>query len=178
MNESLIDHLRTLVPPPRSPVYNMGDWEAAEKDLGIQMPQSYKDCIDIYGQGMFIGAAFRSGLLITSYLRPSGANQWANGFGSLFHSFGTIPYGVYPNDPGLLGFGSYADKDTIAWDATIRTDMWSIVYHDPETGFHNLGELNFIQFVISILEESSYLHESGVIKMGNMKGPHHFRPEP
>lgn len=88
-----------------------------------------------------------------------------------------MQFGIYPENPGLLGFGSYADKDTVAWNTVGSPEEWPIVFHDPETGFHELKGVGFLDFVISVLEESSTLHKSGVIRMGNMKGPHTFTAE-
>src|SRR5947209_131635 len=115
MTKDIIERLCQLAAPPKDPLYNDGNWQLIERDLGVQLPEDYKRLIETFGQGGFVGQAFCSGLLIASYLGPARAVERANGFSSYFSTIGPIPYGLYPNKPGLLGFGSYADKDTIAW---------------------------------------------------------------
>jgi hypothetical protein len=143
----------------------------------VRLPEEYKHLIETFGQGVYVGEAYCSGLLIASYLggRPV---ERAKGFAEYFRGLDSLPYEVYPDKPGLLGFASYGDKDTIAWNTIGLPEEWPIVYHDPETGFHEVNNLGVLEFVISVLEESSPFHNKGVIGMGNMKGPHTFCPEP
>ncbi len=176
MLSASIERLCALVAPPTTPFYNRGDWQQVESALGMRLPVDYKLLVETFGQGRFVGQADCSGLLIFSYLggRPV---EWAEGAAAYLRSIDGLPYGVYPVMPGLLGFGSYGDKDTIAWNTKGRPEQWEIVYHDPETGFHEVRDIGTLDFVVSVLEESSPLHRSGVIRMGNMKGPHTFLPE-
>ncbi len=178
MKDNLLDRLCQMVSPPQNRLYNDGDWEVAERQLHMQLPQDYKRLIETYGQGGFVGAAYCSGLLLTSYLRPTRAADLAKGFSGYFLTIDPMPYGLYPDKPGLLGFGSYGDKDTIAWNTTGSPEGWPIIYHDPETGIHEVQGMGVLEFVVSVLEESSPLHKSGVIRKGNMKAPHTFCPEP
>jgi hypothetical protein len=178
MTTRSIETLRQLVAPPEHPLYNDGKWEAVENDLGVQLPTEYKYLMETFGQGEFVGQVVCSGLFIASYLGPCRPSERGEGFSAYFRTIDPIPYALYPDNPGLLGFGSYGDKDTIAWNTTGTPERWNIIYHDPETGFHDLHDMTFIEFVISVLEESSPLHRTGVIRTGNMKGPHTFCPEP
>ena len=178
MMSEIIERLRQFVVPPPLPLYHTGDWCEIERALGIRLPEDYKTLIETFGQGTFVGKANRSGLLISSYLGPAEAVELGEGFGAYFRTLMPMAYGIYPDQPGLLGFGSYADKDTIAWNTSGEPKDWEIVYDDPETGLHKIKDMGMLEFVISVLEESSPLHKSGVIRMGNMEGPHTFRPEP
>jgi hypothetical protein len=178
MKNDSFERLCQLVSPPQHPLYNRGDWDAVENELELALPDDYKRLIDAFGQGTFVGQAFCSGLLISSYLGPARADQRAKGFSAYLHSIGPIPYGLYPDKPGLLGFGSYADKDTIAWNTKGTPTDWSIILYDPESGVHEAHGIGFLEFLIRVLEESSPFHQNGVIRMGNMKGPHTFCPEP
>jgi hypothetical protein len=177
MVNASIERLCGLVAPPASPLYNSGDWQEVERALGLRLPDDYKLLIETFGQGGFVGQAFCSGLLITSYLGARPVER-ATGAAEYFRSIAGLPYGVYPAIPGLLAFGSYGDKDTVAWNTSGPPDEWVIVYHDPETGFHEVRNMGALDLAVSVLEESSPLHRNGVIGMGNMKGPHTFLPEP
>lgn len=177
MTNIAIDRLCQLAMPPKVPLYNQGNWETVESELGVQLPEDYKRLIETFGQGEIVGQAYYSGLLIDSYLggRPV---ERAKGLAAYFRSIDPLPYHVYPEQPGLLGFGNFGDKDTIAWHTAGLPNEWDIVYHDPETGFHVIKGMGTLEFVISVLEESSPLHKNSIIRMGHMKGPHTFVPEP
>ncbi|VTS04824.1 SMI1/KNR4 family protein [Tuwongella immobilis] len=178
MRDSLIQRLCGLVAPPIQPCYNKGMWDEVERELGLSLPLDYKRLIETFGQGVFVGEAFCSGLIIASYLGPAKPSERAKGFSAYFQDVEAIEFGIYPETPGLLGFGSYADKDTIAWNTVGSPEEWPIVFHDPESGFHELKDVSLLDFVISMLEESGQLHKTGVIRIGNMKGPHTFTAEP
>ena len=49
---SIADLIR-LVPPPSVPVAANGDWPKLERELGLPIPQDYKDFIANYGTGAF-----------------------------------------------------------------------------------------------------------------------------
>jgi hypothetical protein len=178
MTTDLIARLCQMAAPPKEPLYNHGDWDAVERDLGVKLPEDYKRLIETFGQGGFVGEAFCSGLLLASYLGPARPVERAKGFSAVFRTVDRLSYGLYPDKPGLLGFGSYADKDTVAWNTVGSPEGWTIIWHDPETGIHEVRGMGVLEFVVSVLEESSPLHKTGVIQKGNMKGPHTFCPEP
>jgi hypothetical protein len=177
MCKTRIERLRELVTPPAAPVCKQRDWRAVESELGTALPTDYKEFIGLFGQGGFVGEKYCSGIQITSYLteRP---DELARGYSAYFSTIDDLPYSVYPRKPGLLGFANYGDKDTIGWNTKGSPDEWDIVYHDPESGFHVVEQTPMLEFLISVLEETSPLHKQGVIRMGNMKGPHSFIPEP
>jgi hypothetical protein len=173
-NEHFWNRLCKLVSPPSQPQHNMGDWGAVEKVLGIKLPEDYKQLIEHFGQGVFVGKAYVSGLLISSYLGPHPRDR-ALGAAEYLRTAVTPEYKFYPEIPGLLGFGSFGDKDTFAWNTVGHPSEWPIVWHDPYTGTHELP-IGFLEFVVSILEETSSLHVD-VIEHGPMTGPHTFIPE-
>ena len=65
-----LSRLHALVPPPANPFYSSGDWSLVEQELGLRLPDDYKQLIESYGQGMFQGRRKYSGLNITSFLCP------------------------------------------------------------------------------------------------------------
>lgn len=178
MTDHLMQRLCQLVAPPTQPLYNNGNWDVVEQQIGLPLPADYKRLIETFGQGEFVGQAFCSGLTIASYLGPAKPSERAKGFSAYFQEVGPMQFGIYPANPGLLGFGSYADKDTVAWHTIGSPEEWPIVLHDPETGFHEIRDVRLLEFILSMLEESSPLHKSGAIRIGNMKGPHAFSAEP
>lgn len=48
---SHIEVLKKLMPPPKSPYCNDGDWHAVEERIGFQFPGDYKSFIRWYGSG-------------------------------------------------------------------------------------------------------------------------------
>jgi hypothetical protein len=71
MKNDSLNRLCQLAAPPKDPVCNNGDWRVVETELAIELPADYKQLIDTFGQGVFVGKALYSGLLITSYLGAS-----------------------------------------------------------------------------------------------------------
>lgn len=174
-----LDQIVTLLPPPREPLYSSGDWEQVEQLLGVKLPDDYKIFIETYGQGAIHGADRYSGLIVYSYLQPSLPTTIAEGFSGYFQSIQSLPYSVFPNLPGLLGFASFGDKATIAWNASHTTSaIWEIVYHDPDIGFQTLVNTTFANFILATIDESSQLYRLGLIKPGHMRAPNTYTPEP
>lgn len=177
MTDALLTRLCELVSPPSSPLHSHGNWGDVQRSLAVTLPTDYKRMIDLFGQGVFRGHEHYSGLLITSFFRPAPAAKLAYAAGDYLRTLDNLTYPVYPDVPGLLGFGAYADEDTISWYTEGPPDEWSIVYHDVETGLHEIKQVGILQLTVSVLEETSVLHQMGVIKKGEMQGPHSFAPE-
>lgn len=51
MGGNPLTRLCRLVEPPANPQYNYGDWNAAERELGLALPEDYKRLIKTFGQG-------------------------------------------------------------------------------------------------------------------------------
>lgn len=178
MIDESLNRLCQLVQPPDEPLYNAGEWQAVERELGLQLPGDYKRLIEVFGQGVFQGHQHLSGLLVTSFFGPTPPATQAEGASAYLGTLDELTYKVYPGSPGLLGFGAYADEDTIAWHTLGSPDEWPIVYHDVETGLHEFKGIGILDLVVAILEEKSPPHKDGIIMKGEMEGPHTFRPEP
>ncbi len=143
-----------------------------ESALGLRLPLDYKCYIEVFGQGTIRGRENRAGLYIASYLAPNPALH-ARGFAQYFQSIEPIQYDVYPTTPGVLGFGSYADEDSLAWYTVGKPDNWPIIYHDVETGFHEIREMSLVQLILSILEGCSPLQDE-IIRKDELLKPHKF----
>lgn len=177
MNMRDIERLKGLAPPPEIPQYNTGDWNVAEEKLGLILPDDYKLLITLYGQGEFRGAQHFSGIFITSLLGRNSTHALAESTLAYLDTLDEPAYELFPKPQGLLGIGTYKDVDTFAWRTVGSPNKWPIVYHDVETGFLEIKDMGILELTISILEESSPLHENGIIKVGEMKGPHSFQPD-
>ena len=176
MIDALLQRLCDLVPPPTDPQFSSGDWATVEESLGLTLPADYKRLIETFGQGDFVGHVYCSGLLISSHLRPDAA-RLASKWSEMYRSLGPTSYALYPDIPGLLYLGSYGEQDEIAWHTVGEPDEWPIVYRAMESRTHEIHDMGILEFTVSMLEESSPLHES-VIRKGNLTGPHSFVPEP
>ncbi|MHC2066861.1 hypothetical protein ACYFX5_05290 [Bremerella sp. T1] len=171
-----LSRLHALVPPPANPFYSSGDWSLVEQELGLRLPDDYKQLIESYGQGMFQGRRKYSGLNITSFLCPVSPVMLAEATTAALRSL-ELEYRVYPQMPGLLGFGVYKDVDFLAWHVDGPAIHWNIIFQDVETGTNEIPNMGLIDLVISILEGTSPLHTRGIIGAEEMEGPHSFTPE-
>jgi hypothetical protein len=46
-----LEALKAILAPPASPRENGGDWETVERQLGVSLPEDYKQFIEVYGSG-------------------------------------------------------------------------------------------------------------------------------
>lgn len=174
--ESSISRLHALVAPPRDPFYSSGDWTSVERELGVTLPDDYKQLITSYGQGMFQGRRKYSGLSLTSFLRPISSAIQAEATSAALRAL-ELKYPVYPHIPGLLGLGVYKDVDFLTCLVASPSNQSRLVYQDVETGSNELFDVGLIDLIISILNGTSPLHDKGIIMPEEMEGPHTFIPE-
>ena len=157
MRMAVIDELQSLVPPPSQPKAAEGDWKALESELGVRFPDDYKSYIQTYGSGtlctyFYIVSPFE----LLDPPRAYWAN-WASFYKDMAELGEVIPYPFYPSVPGLFPIGTYGDVDILNWLTAGEPENWSFVYYDRTEGFFDLGNIGFVQFLVSVLRGESGL---------------------
>ncbi|WP_330334492.1 Lsr2 family protein [Streptomyces sp. NBC_00536] len=125
--------LTALCPPPES-VPPAPDWNQVERELGMRLPQDYKELVATYGPGQFCG--------FISLHQPYGAGEWTDLTGPLparlreqieqvRHSTRT-PWPL-PHDPQhLFAMGTTANGDYLFWVTQPDTtpDAWAVAVNE------------------------------------------------
>jgi hypothetical protein len=134
-----LEALLNIMPKPAHPVETMdeGDWELYELVTGITLPADYKAYLSVYGTGLVGG-------IITPYnpfckrisWKPSyTCRDWmreALAIQELKREFGeaVFPYAVYPEEGGVLPWGSTDDGDRLFWLTNSKPNEWTVLINE------------------------------------------------
>ncbi len=151
-----LDELLTVLPPPKRPLHNNGDWAAVEAAIGLRLPPDYKAFIAAYGRGTINGC-----LEIESPFgpKPDVRTWWVNWatFYDDVAEFEPVPYPVYPQPGGLLPFGTLGDVDLLNWCTAGVAEQWPFVYYDRTEGFIEVKGLTAVEFLLEAVTQRSPL---------------------
>ena len=126
---SAIQELQKLLPPPKHPKNNSGDWAAAEANLGLRLPEDFRQFTSLYGM-----------VKICNYLCVYNPFAFASHFAShrdlmiaLNASYGESPHGLervpfplYPEKGGLLPVIGTDNSDIISWITEGEPETWNL----------------------------------------------------
>ena len=128
-----IEQLTAIVPSPASPteVPAEPDWKEIEKKLGIALPPDYRDFVSTYGSGL-LGNFIRvfNPFASSEYLAliPS-VERICKVRRELKATEGDeeVPYGIYPDSPGILPWGNDENGNTLYWLTTGHPETWPVI---------------------------------------------------
>ncbi|WP_020469155.1 SMI1/KNR4 family protein [Zavarzinella formosa] len=165
----MLEELRELLPPPKSPYFAEGDWGAIEKAVGSRLPADYKEFIGTYGAGWVKGLIIHSPFVWVAHGREV-RKTWEN-WASMYQDYAQyggveITYPVFPQAGGLLPFGSLADANTLNWLMVGEPDQWPFVYYDRDDGFFQVNGLSATEFILEAVTQRSPL----LIRTGSSEG--------
>jgi hypothetical protein len=131
-----IEELLSCVPAPSAPVDSGSPeaWDATQKKLGISLPTDYMDFGIRYGTGLLYDP---NGAVI-NILNPFSVT-YTDQVASESHGLATVrrrvpdglPYGIYPEVPGLLFWGSDYNGFGLYWLTEGTPDKWPIIVKFP-----------------------------------------------
>lgn len=158
----VLDELLKVLPPPKRPFQNQGDWTAVEAAIGLQLPSDYKAFIAAYGRG-----TINNCLEIES---PFGMKEdvrtWWTNMAALYDDvaeYEPLPYPIYPQSGGLLPFGTLGDVHILNWRTTGPPEQWPFVYYHRSEGFIEVKGLTAVDFVLEAVTRRSPL----LIRLGS-----------
>jgi hypothetical protein len=143
--------LATLVTIPMTPIGTTGDWESVEQRLGIRLPDDYKQFVRLFGACTF-------GELIpihvsSPFSRLNSLDAHIEGIGNgyrLMRKFGPLPFPVYPEPGGLLGWGNTDNGDYLNWLTIGDAENWPIVvWLNGDFERYEMGIVKFLTEVVS-----------------------------
>ena len=103
------------------------------------------------------GAGTISGMIVVGnpFVQPVSARKFWENWVDIYRdiaAYGTkVPFKLYPECPGLLPCGDYADFNIINWLTDPRGDQWRLTYYSRSHGFFDLGPISLIDFVLELL---------------------------
>jgi hypothetical protein len=159
----LIEELRCLVPPPAHPNGAQGDWKVCEDELGLRLPQDYKDFISLYGSGTLCGLFEISSPFSSPLLWKTSVREWWARWARIYDCWGEcprdMPYATYPDVPGLLPWATYGTVDVLSWYTAGEPHEWCVVYDDREEGFVEVPDIGLGAFLVAALKGTVPLPE-------------------
>ncbi len=157
-----LDELLEVLPPPKRPLHNHGDWGAVEAAIGLNLPSDYKAFIAAYGRG-----TINNCLEIESpFGLKDDVRKWWGNFAAFYDcvaKYESLPYPIYPQPGGLLPFGTLGDVDLLNWLTTGEPEQWPFVYYNREKGFFEVKGLMAVEFVLEAVTQRSPL----LLRLGN-----------
>ena len=146
-----IEQLRSIIPPPSSPVF-AGDanaWQDVENELGITLPNDYKQLINLYGVGCFGGFVWPLNPFVPRFHEASPFRLEAGT--NMMKLFETVrledpdafpPFPAHPSPNGLLPWGVddtgglqgwLTNGNPNNWDTIILDNDWSEEFYQYKT---------------------------------------------
>src|SRR5262245_25855607 len=126
-----IEELLRVVAPPEQPL-ETGDaaqWAEVERLLGTRLPRDLYDFATHCGSGLVIDASGRWLLsrCVRWYLgQLEGGGGLLRAQRGLPARYGT-PYGVFPDRPGWLLWGTTSNGDALCWVTEGEPDAWPLL---------------------------------------------------
>lgn len=142
-----IGELLKIVAPPANPVEarNGEAWERAQKIIGTKLPSDFREIGLHYGSGSFceisivnpLSADFERAMtyLLETLREVKGS--------SIYRDY---PYEVFPDQPGLLPWGSDQNGNTLHWLTEGEPDDWPVIIesHEGELERFNMSMTTFL----------------------------------
>jgi len=148
--DSPLSKLTEIVPPPKKPkgVGTAAQWSKAESELGISLPDDYRQFIETYGSGLFAGF-----YVIYS---PGEKSPYSNLvkrqklMQPIYESHEDRPYAVHPERPGLLVWGADENGNYYYWLTKGTPDKWTVVAeHGREEEFDH-HKCSMVKFLLGV----------------------------
>jgi hypothetical protein len=121
-----IETLIKIIPPPAAPSEAFsGPWEPMEAELGVVLPQDYKDFVRIYGLGEFMEfLGVHVPKCRSPYVRFESEIHAVRG--ALIDDE-DLDYPLWPSPGGLIVFGKTDFGDYLFWLPLGSPEDWSVV---------------------------------------------------
>jgi hypothetical protein len=153
-----IADLMKILSRPVKPVEagSSSDWLEIEQDLGINLPQDYKDFINAYGSGQVAEFLWIYNPFSKEYQDSiSTALDWVReereDWDEEFQ--GPFPYSIYPDHGGLFPWGRIDNADCLYWQTKGEPDKWTVVVYEPRGIKFEHFEESMTSFLIKLLSE-------------------------
>ncbi|MHC2066873.1 SMI1/KNR4 family protein [Bremerella sp. T1] len=157
-----VKRITEIISPPDTATGPSGSWEDVEKELGLELPEDYKQFVSLYGSGTISGMIS----IGNPFIQPVSAQtfwlNWVDIYRDI-ENYGTeVPFDLYPARPALLPCGNYADVNILNWLTNESQAEWRIIYYSHSKGFFDLGKTTLTSVLLSLLTDVSDLPDGMV----------------
>ncbi|MEU1881173.1 SMI1/KNR4 family protein [Streptosporangium sp. NPDC020072] len=127
-DQSALDRLIALVPPPAEPVFGTGSWEELTADTGVRFPADYMAFIERYGR-----CEFARWMAIYDPREPSKEGEWDLAlWGEEYRDLRDdspedYPLAMWPEPGGFVAWGSTIDGETFGWLTVGEPEEWPVL---------------------------------------------------
>jgi hypothetical protein len=179
-----IAELMNLVPPPRQPLANQGNWASVEQSLGTALPADFKELVSVYGCGLFNDHVYLNSPFATStqfnlsWLIETLLQNFRDNRDDEIGAWEQTKFPIYPESDGLLPFASASNGETFSWRTIGPPDDWHIYAWMPsDLSMHQTGYHSIVRFMIDVYRKRTYLRPDDNPNMyTTFDQPHFFRP--
>jgi len=128
-----IEELVAVVPPPAKPLESGPPerWIRSEEELGVRLPQDYRDFSTTYGTGRFCGG-------FIEVFNPF-SEHYVEIIHSQIHLLNSIreggmevPYEIFPSSAGLLPWGRNENGHMMCWITKGKAEKWPVILRRHE----------------------------------------------
>lgn len=148
-----LDRLRRLIPPPAGGGGHR-DWAAVEGNLGLPLPQDYKDLVDVYGGGEFYG---HIGLLVPPPTCIDGDLVQRNRshmrtLKDLWSVTKNRPAELAVDDLQLIVWADTIDSDSLNWLVRpgVPPERWPVLVLHCDLGDCELYPMTCTEFLVGL----------------------------
>lgn len=170
MDSAHLTAIRKILSPPSQPVDAVGEWKEVEQELGIELPEDYKQLVSCYGTGM-IGHILEVFNLLKdrsaiwkqiAFVRDQNETVF-NELKSVAQMLGRdtnvdhpLPYPFFPDNGGLFPWGRAFDGWAFWWLTEGPPRNWKIVSTYNATEKHRVeADISTVDFLASLFKPHS-----------------------
>ncbi|WP_133061590.1 hypothetical protein [Streptosporangium minutum] len=127
-DQTVLEHLVALVPPPAEPVFGIGSWEELASDMGLRFPADYMAFLERYGSCQFarwLAIYDPRGLPQEDRRDPA---QWGEEYRDLRDdSPEGYPLAMWPESGGFIEWGTTIDGEAFGWLTVGEPKDWPVL---------------------------------------------------
>lgn len=165
--KNMLETLTKVAPPPANPIETGSEdgWLAAEAELGLALPDDYKDLIRTYGTGswerteLFILSPFNPDFgynLVRQCFKTEGDNYTILDAERAAKKFLTeegcepYPHPIYPEPGGIIPWATNGNGGRMFWLTDGPAESWRTAYHEDKTESFRLLDLTTTEILLSL----------------------------
>ncbi len=148
-----IEILHGIVPPPAAPAWNVvRSWGDVERQLGVALPDDYKELVGSYGAGAFDAFIWLLNPLTTNeYLNLIVQRDVRLRAHAEFAAEFAAPYRGFDGSGGLLPCAFTDNGDVVYWNVRGVPGRWQVVVQGSRASTWQDFQVSLTEFLVGVL---------------------------